>query len=115
MSLKTMSNEERTAAREKAIESRRRIAQLSGPDSEFSLVAEINPPDVRLWLSKVPLTFRGRLLKALRGEASALQAIRAHCEQCCGWEDIPLRISDCKVWRCALYPLRPYQSDEVEQ
>lgn len=60
-------------------------------------------------LLKVPSLYRGRLLKALVGEASPKQAIAAQCHQCVGWEDVKTRVGECKSSLCALWCHRPHQ------
>ena len=57
----------------------------------------------------VPTLYQGRLMKALLGELSAKAAIRAHCEQCVGWEDTKPRVGGCTTYACALHAYRPYQ------
>jgi hypothetical protein len=60
-------------------------------------------------IEAVPAKFRTLYRKALDGELSPRQAIKAKCQECCGWEDLHVRVARCTVRTCPLWPLRPYQ------
>ena len=66
------------------------VAQLSKRDSD-----------------KVPL-----FKQVFHGKASPLQAIEAHCLDCCGLDEVA--IHECKATGCPLWKFRPYQGDENE-
>jgi hypothetical protein len=57
----------------------------------------------------VPSKYRAFYAKALAGDLSPRQAIKAKCQACCGWEDLKSRVGGCTVRACPLWPLRPYQ------
>jgi hypothetical protein len=59
--------------------------------------------------SGVPSKYRTLYLRALAGQLSPRQAIKAKCQECCGWEDVSSRVGGCTVRTCPLWPLRPYQ------
>jgi hypothetical protein len=58
---------------------------------------------------RVPSKYRPLYLRAVAGAASPRQAIKAKCQECCGWEDLVIRVGDCTARTCPLWPLRPYQ------
>jgi len=57
----------------------------------------------------VPLKYALSLSRALSGEASPRQAIKAKCSECVGYEDTENRIRTCTVKKCALLAYRPYK------
>lgn len=59
---------------------------------------------------QVPEARRALFLKARRGEASPRQAIKAHCQQCVGYENTVLNIRECDSKTCPLWMYRPYRS-----
>ena len=61
-----------------------------------------------------PPMYRAGLVRALVGEASPKQAIRAHCAQCVGWEEVAKSVGECRSFACALWTHRPYQSKKSE-
>lgn len=81
---------------------RRRLSELKGklPKRSMDLV------------DGVPNQYQGRLVKVLVKEGSRQEAIRAHCEQCVGWEDVRPRVGGCTTFACALHAYRPYQAAE---
>jgi hypothetical protein len=60
----------------------------------------------------VPIRYRQALLEVLKGRRSPRQAIKAKCAQCCGYEDVQNRVSDCTIQTCALWAYRPYQKGD---
>jgi hypothetical protein len=58
---------------------------------------------------RVPSKYRPLYISAVEGTASPRQAIKAKCQECCGWEDVSTRIGGCTARACPLWPLRPYQ------
>jgi len=58
----------------------------------------------------IPTRYRDRYVKVHLGEASPRTIMRAHCEQCVGWEEAPVSIGTCKSFSCALWRTRPYQA-----
>lgn len=63
--------------------------------------------------SRVPERYKALYFAALKKKASPLKAIRAKCQECCGYEDAITRIKECTAKRCPLWCYRPYQ-DELE-
>lgn len=57
-----------------------------------------------------PERYQSLLTKALLGEATPGQAIKAHCQQCVGYEEVVVRVGDCGSKACPLWHHRPYQS-----
>ena len=52
-------------------------------------------------------------LRAATKRASAIQIIKAKCQECCGYEEYRERIASCASWRCPLWASRPYQKSEL--
>ncbi len=59
-----------------------------------------------------PETYKPLLTKALTNEASPRESIKAHCQQCVGWEEVKTRVGDCRSLACPLWHHRPYQGTE---
>jgi hypothetical protein len=57
----------------------------------------------------VPRRYRGPHRRALTGEVSPRQAIKAKCLDCCGWQAEEVR--QCTVRGCPLWVYRPFQAD----
>ena len=61
----------------------------------------------------VPVRYRQLYRRALAGELSPRQTIKAKCLECCCWkrhdEGID-QIADCVVRSCPLWALRPFQT-----
>lgn len=67
------------------------------------------------YANKISPRYRGNYLRAVEGTASPRSAIKAHCYECIGHQNVVAAISDCQGYRCALYAYRPYQDkDQVE-
>lgn len=66
---------------------------------------------VSQYAGKVPLLRRDLFLRAAKGEASPRQAIKAMCQQCVCYENMPEAIRDCPSTRCPLWAYRPYQEN----
>lgn len=60
------------------------------------------------YLATVPPKSRLVVARALDGTASPRQAIKAACLVCSHFDRA--EISDCRVWRCPLHPLRPFRA-----
>lgn len=52
-------------------------------------------------------------------KTNPIKAIREKCKDCCGYEDIYIRILECEIPNCALYPFRlgknPYRKREYTE
>jgi len=57
-------------------------------------------------LSDVPRKWRQAHEKAITGDCSPLEAIRAACLDCVGWEDLPESVSECPATTCPLWQFR---------
>jgi hypothetical protein len=57
----------------------------------------------------LPKSRRKIYLKAVQGEASPRMAIKSNCQFCMGYENVEERIRACAVFKCPLWPYRPYQ------
>lgn len=57
----------------------------------------------------IPPLYKSLWVKSRIGEASPRQAIKSKCQECCGFEDVKIRISECKVIACSLWKYRPYK------
>lgn len=73
-----------------------------------------NPPSLRGLLaseyaSSVPSRYWDLYIKASNGTASPKKAIKAMCQHCVGYEDVPSRVGGCTVSKCPLWAYRPYQ------
>jgi len=64
----------------------------------------------------IPDIRAGLYLKAAHGVASPIDAIKAHCQNCCAYES-PLTegIGDCTAKTCPLWAYRPYQKKETRE
>lgn len=62
--------------------------------------------------ASVPEMRRGLFLRAIRGEVSPLSAIKAKCQECCGYEELSSRIGGCTTYRCPLWAYRPNQGGQ---
>lgn len=67
------------------------------------------PPSALKVIDACPASYQDRLIKALLGLSSPKVAVRAHCEQCVGWEDVKTRVGDCRSHACPLHHYRPHQ------
>lgn len=61
-------------------------------------------------LNGIPEYYRHRAVRVLTENVSPRTAIRAHCEQCVGWENVKKCVGECKSYGGMLHPFRPYQS-----
>ena len=72
-----------------------------------------NTPDHRNRIKKkeatIPLKYRQGYLRAVSGEASPRQAIKAFCLECICWQRKEIEL--CPSVSCPLYPYRPFQND----
>lgn len=57
----------------------------------------------------VPEKHKNATRRALLGQMGRTLALKQKCLQCCNYEIATVKL--CTVFTCALYPLRPYQSD----
>lgn len=58
---------------------------------------------------QIPPRFRGSFLKVANRTASYRKAIEAKCYECCGYEDVRIRVEQCLCVRCPLWAYRPRQ------
>jgi hypothetical protein len=80
---------------------------MSKPD-DATLVEEL--------VQRAVLSRQGLYRKALLGQVSPRQAIKAKCQECVCWEEMVSRIGQCTVRSCPIWAYRPYQdglSDDV--
>jgi hypothetical protein len=62
-------------------------------------------------LSWIPKSYQRTYLRALAGEASPREAIKAKCCECMGWSERK-DVANCTAPRCPLYAYRPYQDSK---
>lgn len=62
-------------------------------------------------MATVPERAKNVYKRALEGLATPKNVIRAKCNECCGFEDVPKRIWECRVFTCPLWAYRqqPYK------
>lgn len=60
------------------------------------------------YLQSIPSMFVETQARAMSG-ASQKDAIKAKCQECCGFEDVMVRVGECGCLKCPLWPYRPYQ------
>lgn len=58
-------------------------------------------------LRQMPPALRRPYVRAVRGEASLREAVRAFCAECCGYDRDAVRT--CPAVACQLHPYRPWQ------
>jgi hypothetical protein len=68
------------------------------------------PDSILTYIRTVPSAYRRLILGAFLGFLNPRSAIKAKCQECCGFEDAKSRIKECRVIRCPLHKYRPYQS-----
>ena len=73
----------------------------------------LNPEQQRI-VGNVPPRFRGLIGKAVTGNASPRQAIRAKCYECMGFEDASKRVDTCSAVCCPLHKYRPRRRVSIE-
>jgi hypothetical protein len=54
---------------------------------------------------QMPSSYRGGYLRAVEGEASPREAIKAHCLECVGW--VRGEVTQCTARACPLWAYRP--------
>jgi hypothetical protein len=57
----------------------------------------------------VPKSKQAKFKRAASGKLSPRSAIKLHCEQCVGFENIKEGIGKCTACTCVLWAYRPYQ------
>ena len=77
-------------------------------------IAENLPKSAQRVFESAPVKYKKLLAKVLCGEANRTEAVKAHCQQCVGWEDTIRRVRDCGSRACAVWHHRPYQAEESE-
>jgi hypothetical protein len=60
-------------------------------------------------LKTVPMLFRSRFEKHLKGGLGRAQSMNLKCAECVGFEDVVQRVKNCATWKCPLWNYRPYQ------
>lgn len=83
-----------------------RTLETSGPDPKVDLL--------KVYVGSIPALYRAGFIRAAEGKCSPRQAIKAKCYECCGYEDVKSRISECASWRCPIHAFRPYQDNQPE-
>lgn len=63
---------------------------------------------------QIPESIRAFYDRAVSGDGSPRNAIKAMCQMCMGWEDWRAAIRDCTDPACPLYQYRPYQVKEIQ-
>jgi len=58
-------------------------------------------------LERCPVSSRSLLARCYARKASPRQAIKAFCQECCGYDRAA--IAECAAYACPLWNLRPYQ------
>lgn len=78
-------------------------------------VGSPEPPELklddhqRLRFEGIPIRYRTAWARAVTGSASPRQAIKAKCQDCCGWEEVIESVKNCAVKTCPVWYYRPYQ------
>ena len=85
-------------------EENRLVAQRSRDDARKSLDAK-----QEIIASGIPSRNLMVFMKAVIGEATPRQAIKAKCKSCVGWENISDQVGNCENTECPLHPYRPYK------
>lgn len=67
------------------------------------------PTILKQHLSSVPIRYRGIAERALLKSSGKANALKAKCQECVGYEDVPDRVRNCTEWKCPLWQFRPYQ------
>lgn len=70
----------------------------------------MNDIEIEKHIDTVPMKLQGFQRKALHGQLTSKQAIKACCQECVGFEDYKTRIIGCASFRCPLHKYRPYVS-----
>lgn len=63
-------------------------------------------------LELCPASARSLLARRYSRKASPRQAVKAFCQECCGYDRAAIR--DCTAFACQLWNLRPYQQREAQ-
>ena len=77
--------------------------------ADLPLSASARAEKQRAYVATTPLLQRGLLARALGGEGSPRNAIKAKCLTCCNFDRA--EISDCRVVVCPIWAFRPYQHE----
>ena len=64
---------------------------------------------VEEYAQNVPEARRSLFRSASTGAVSPRQAIKAHCQQCQGYDNVVLNVRTCESSTCPLWSYRPYQ------
>lgn len=67
--------------------------------------------DLEKHAETIPKLYRALFLRS-QAQRSPTQAIKAKCQECCGYEDCVDRVGACSSYKCPLWPYRPYQPTE---
>lgn len=57
----------------------------------------------------VPESRKKLFLRSLSGDCSPRSAIKAFCQSCVGYEDLPRAVKECTADACPLFAYRPYR------
>jgi hypothetical protein len=85
--------------------------KLAGPElyARFEALLSTFTPGQLSRAGSVPKRFKPLYVRALCKETTSRQAIRAYCQHCVGWSELPDAVRDCTAKACPLYAFRPYQ------
>ena len=93
---------------------RRRHSRQPTPKAEvdrrFAEVHAKMAPSERGKFEFVPLRYRLTYKRAIIGDLTAKRAVKAFCQGCQGYEQLPESVRDCTVQSCPLHAMRPYQA-----
>lgn len=67
------------------------------------------PPEAMARYRSIPRKHLWTAQKAMLGIASAKGAIKAFCQQCQSYDQLPASVRDCPATACPLWVARPYQ------
>jgi hypothetical protein len=67
------------------------------------------PPGQVARLGSIPKKYFKGQIRAPLGEATSRSSIKAYCQQCVGFSDLPSSVRECSARACPLWALRPYR------
>ncbi len=70
---------------------------------------------IKAYSERLSFKYKGFFDRAMSGEGSATEAIKAMCQHCFGYELVGESIRDCQAFTCPLYLHRPYQEGEENE
>ena len=63
-------------------------------------------------IDETPAMYKGGMERAVMGEASPRQAIKAFCLRCVGY--VRADVTGCTAYKCPLHAYRPFQAGDSE-